>query len=186
MKEWGVFMGFENEVKYYDLFHQDKDYKAEAKKIKKKYPRVKTILEIGAGTGNLTRQLEDLGYDVTCIEPSKEMLEYFKGRTNKVYRTTIQEYIPPRKKFGLVLAMYDILNYVPDSDYGSVMDKINKIGRLFYFETWDPSELLKNFTHKVANGCHRIRLGLEFRGNVHLWFIFWGKGLVISKHKLYL
>ena len=82
--------------------------------------------------------------------------------------------------------MYDVLNYIPDSDYGDVMDKINKIGRLFYFETWNPKNPFNWFTHKIANGCHRVRLGFKFRGNVHLWFIFWGRGLVISKHKLYL
>ena len=186
MKEWGVFMEFGSEAKYYDLFHQDKDYAKEAQAIKKKFPRVKTILEIGCGTGNLTVELEKLGFKVTGIEPSGEMLKYFKGNTKEVFMTTIQNYIPPKKKFGLVLAMYDVLNYIPDADYGDVMDKINKIGRLFFFETWDPKNPFYWFTHKIANGCHRVRLGFKFRGNVHLWFIFWGQGLVISKHKLYL
>ena len=95
MKGWGVFMGFGNEAKYYDLFHQDKNYEEEAQAIKKKFPRVKTILEIGCGTGNLTVELEKLGFKVTGIEPSSSMLYFFKRDLDDIYWDTIQEYQPP-------------------------------------------------------------------------------------------
>ena len=189
MKGWGVFMGFgnkhQNEAKYYDLFHQNKDYEREAQKIKKRYQKAETILEIGCGTGNLTIELEKLGFKVTCIEPSKEMLKYFKG-SGGAFPVTIQDFIPPEDKFDLVLAMYDVLNYIPDNELDEVVKKITDIGKQWLVEAWDPTKSVKSFTHKIANGCHRIRLGFRFKDTVHLWFIFWGQGLVISKHKLYL
>ena len=190
MKGWGVFMGFgnkhQNEAKYYDLFHQNKDYEREALEIAKKFPQAKTILEIGCGTGNLTKELERLCYKVTCIEPSLEMLKYFKGDTKEVFNRTIQEYVPPPWKFDLVLAMYDVLNYIPKDDLDMVMKKISSIGKEFHCETWNPMQSFHYLTHKIANGCHRIRLGFKFNNTAYLWFIFWGRGLVISKHKLYL
>ena len=179
-------MGFKNEAHYYDLFHQGKNYKQEAEQIKKMFPNAITVLEIGCGTGNLTIELEKLGFKVTGIEPSKEMLKYFKGRTNKVYRTTIQEYIPPKKKYDLVLAMYDVLNYIPESDIDEVGLKIKAMGKHWHAEVWSDFTFVIPFTYRKVDHYHRIRLGFKFKNIAHLWFIFWGKGLVISKHKLYL
>lgn len=185
MKGWGISMGFAEEVKYYDLFHLSKNYEAEAKEIRRKFPKAKYVLEIGCGTGNLTIELEKLGFFVTCIEPSKEMLKYFKG-TGGAFPVTIQDFIPPEDKFDLVLAMYDVLNYIPETEIDAVVLKIMDIGKRWHTEVWNKKKPVKPFTYKKANGCHRVRLGFRFKNAVHLWFIFWGKGLVISKHKLYL
>ena len=186
MKGWGVSMEFAKEAKYYDLFHLSKDYETEAKEIRRKFPKAKTVLEIGCGTGNLTIELLKLGFKVTCLEPSLGMILYFKVKNYKVGLTTIQDFMPPEDKFDLVLAMYDVLNYVPEDEFDMVMKKISNIGKEFHCETWDKRKTIRIFTYKVVDNCHRARLGFRFKNVVYLWFIFWGKGLVISKHKLYL
>lgn len=177
---------FDNEARYYDVFHRDKDYVAEAREIRAEFPDAKTVLEIGCGTGNLTRQLEGLGFEIACLEPSGGMLKYFKGKKSKVIQTTIQDYEPPKEKFDLVLATYDALNYVPHSDYCEVVGKILEMAKDVYTEAWDKRKPVHCFTYKRADGCHRLRLGFRFRNDVYLWYIFWGKGLVVTHHRLYL
>ncbi len=177
---------FDNEACYYDIFHQDKNYKAEAKALREKFPDTRTVLEIGCGTGNLTKELEDLGFEITCIEPSGEMLKYFKGEKSKVIQITIQDYEPPEEEFDLVLATYDVLNYIPDSECFEVRAKIHNIGGQFYGETWDRRTPVRLLTHKIADSCHRLRFGFKIIKTVYLWYIFWGRGLIISHHRLYL
>lgn len=64
--------------KYYDLLYKDKDYVGEAQyvheKIQKFAPGVKRILDLGCGTGRHDFELAKLGYEVTGIDLSEEML----------------------------------------------------------------------------------------------------------------
>lgn len=177
---------FDDEARYYDIFHRDKDYESEAKELRRRYPNAKTVLEIGCGTGNLTRELEKLDFKITCIEPSGKMLKYFGGAQTKPIRTTIQDYVLPDGEFDLVLATYDILNYISWDEIQKVLSKISDAGRQVYVETWDVSASVRFLTYKRVNGHHRVRLGFRLLDTVFLWFIFWGQGLVISYHKLYL
>jgi len=52
--------------------------------ISESLPRDARIVEIGAGTGKLAFPLIDRGYDITCVEPNKDMREVLicKGRQN--------------------------------------------------------------------------------------------------------
>jgi SAM-dependent methyltransferase len=175
---------FDREAKYYNLFHQDKDYKDEALKISLLYPKVKTILEIGSGTGNLTKELVKLGYKVTCIEPSFMMNSY---NPHAGFWGTIQEYEHKGKPFDLVIAMYDVLDYIPEKDLTAVMYKIGDIGKEFIYEVWDRKKFVKPLTIKRVGLNFRIRLGFKFRDKVYLWYFFLGKyGFLANFHKLYL
>lgn len=176
---------FDSEARYYDIFHRDKDYISEAREIRAEFPDARTVLEIGCGTGNLTEHLWKLGFKMTCIEASHKMLAYFKGG-GKIIPLSIQDYPPPPKKFDLVLATYDVLNYIPFSEIEEMLTKIHGMAKYIYAEYWDPSLPVRPMTYKRTDGCHRLRLGFKFRNIVRLWFIFWGRGLVVSYHELYL
>ena len=175
---------FDREAKYYNLFHQDKDYKFEAFEIFLKYPKAKTILEIGSGTGNLTKELVKLDYKVTCIEPSFMMNSY---NPHACFWGTIQEYEHKGKPFDLVIAMYDVLNYIPKEELIKVISKIFNIGKKFEFEVWDPKKPVKPLTIKRVGLNFRIRLGFKIKRKVYLCYFFIGKyGFLANFHKLYL
>ena len=40
------------------------------------------VLDLGCGTGQITRRLRDLGYDMTGVDSSDEMLEIARAREN--------------------------------------------------------------------------------------------------------
>lgn len=174
---------FTNESKYYNIFHFDKDYAKEAREIRKKFPKAKTVLEIGSGTGLMTVELEKLGFKVIGLEPSVDMIRQFEG--NNMVNCTLEEYsFLPKKKFDLVLALYDVLNYSPN--FWDNRLKIRALGKDNIIEVWDRSKPVYPFMYKRARKCRRIRLGFKFMNKAYLWYIFTGKGLVISFHKLYL
>jgi ubiquinone/menaquinone biosynthesis C-methylase UbiE len=53
-----------------------------------------TILDIGAGTGNYSYELAEMGYDVIALEPSKVMRTQAKHHRNILWKEGIAEQIP--------------------------------------------------------------------------------------------
>ena len=66
-------------AEYYDLLYRDKDYSGEAsyvdKLIRSLDPNAKTIFSLGCGTGRYEVEFARLGYQVTGIDVSREMVE---------------------------------------------------------------------------------------------------------------
>lgn len=181
-------MPFKAEAGLYNLFHSDKSYSKEALLLKKKYPEAKTILEIGAGTGLLTKQLVKLGFRVTVIEPSLSMLQTWSIPGVERLKSKLED-IPEKrfkaKNFDLVVAHYDVLNYINHEDLQTQKFKLERWGKDVSIEMWSGNSV-KFFTHKKAKGWHRVRIGFEWKWKAHLWYIYWGKGFVVEKHTLYL
>lgn len=69
--------------RYYNLFYQDKDYPGEAEYvnglIRKHHPGATTILDLGCGTGRHDLLLAKMGYEVTGVDRSEEMLSVVKS-----------------------------------------------------------------------------------------------------------
>jgi len=158
------------ELRYYDIFHQDKDYAAEAKALLLKG---KTILEIGSGTGLMTKELRKLGYEVTTVDPNADA-DY----------SSVWD-IPQGRRFDTVIALYDVFNYMtPRERYNIKCAGFTENGLI---EMWDKSKGVKFFTYKKAGGCHRVRFGIRIGNIAWLKFIYWGKGWpALAIHKLYL
>lgn len=175
---------FTREAIYYNFFHKDKGYTTQARKIRKLYPWAKTVLEVGSGTGNMTRPLAKQGFKVTCVEPSKEMLQCFKGLGRDIVVSKIED-LKINKKFDLVLALYDVLNYVPFVDYPRVLKKLHRLSKNVLIEIW-PKQPIKLFTYKRYKNYHRIRIAIAFKKIIRIAYIYWGMGIVIDFHKLYL
>lgn len=182
-------MPFTREAVLYDLFHKDKNYLKEAREIKKRYPDAVTILEIGAGTGKLTEQLVKLGFSVVAIEPSVDMVDNFNVKNVSVVSKKLED-IPiglyKKKKFDLVLAHYDVFNYIPHQKHEECMLKILKWGKNFDLQRWDPSKGVTFFTIKKVPGWVRIRIGLKWKMTAHLWYFYLGKNFFVEKHTMYL
>ncbi|MBT5908343.1 MAG: class I SAM-dependent methyltransferase [Opitutae bacterium] len=79
-------------AKYYDLVHENKDYEQESSYIhgliQKHNPKAKTILDIGCGTGNYAFAMHELGYGVSGVDSSSQMIEIAKGKLSEEARET--------------------------------------------------------------------------------------------------
>ena len=71
-------------AKFYDLLQADANYKKWAnyiEKLLKKYGKSNDIvLELACGTGSLSKELVERGYDLICVDNSPEMLEIAKEK----------------------------------------------------------------------------------------------------------
>ena len=73
---------------FYDAINADIDYKAWADFIDKIFnkemkQKPELVLDLGCGTGSMTLALADLGYDMTGVDYSPEMLDIARERAEK-------------------------------------------------------------------------------------------------------
>lgn len=119
---------FGSYARYYNLLYKDKDYAAEARYvhelIQKHWPGSKTVLNLGCGTGNHDFELARLGYEVTGVDLSDEMLSTAKAR-----HASIDSAIPPLyflqgdirtvrlyKTFDAVISLFHVMSYQATND----------------------------------------------------------------------
>lgn len=179
-------MPFSKEAKLYNLFHRDRNYKKEARELRKKYPNAKTVLEVGSGTGLLTKELIKQEFDVTCIEPSFDMyirstncVETVLDTLQNLKTSTFQE-----GQFDIVVAMYDVLNYIPRRERAYQVRRLLYWGKELEYQIWSGG--VKFFTVKRVKGWTRLRFAINLMGTVHIWFVYIGKQFFIEKHTMYL
>jgi len=105
----------------YDQLYKDKDYALECDTIERIFERyantpVKTILDLGCGTGNHSIELASRGFEVTGIDMSKDMLNAAKAKaetrnvTLKLHQSDIKN-INLNKRFDAALMMFAVLGY---------------------------------------------------------------------------
>jgi SAM-dependent methyltransferase len=114
----------------YDTFYHDKDYEAECDLIEEVFRRyadkpVKSILDLGCGTGNHAIPLARRGYQVTGVDRSSEMVEHAKA---KLQSQTLPSQLQPQflegdvrsldlgNTFDAVLMMFAVLGYQLTND----------------------------------------------------------------------
>ncbi|MGA9754625.1 MAG: class I SAM-dependent methyltransferase [Desulfobaccales bacterium] len=119
-----VFQGHYAEL--YDQFYRDKDYEAECDLLEEVFRRygngsVRSILDLGCGTGNHAFPLARRGYRVTGVDRSLEMLagarqkaEFFpkgpSGHLPAFHQGDVRTFALGRK-FDAVLMMFAVLSY---------------------------------------------------------------------------
>jgi len=117
------------EAKYYERLHPEVYSRKEQKRIVSRLKEVdqilrgkdkKSALDVGAGTGNLTGKLLQLGYDVTAVDISAEMGNILKkkysaylGNSLTVINSPVEELDFERGRFDLVTS-YSVLHHLPD------------------------------------------------------------------------
>ena len=144
-------MVFEKYAKYYDLLYQDKDYKAEsdyiASLIKTHLPKTKKILEFGSGSGIHGRLLGDLGYQVTGIERSQQMIELGNKKADLngsitnfscVLGDCTETFIG--NDFDAVISLFHVISYqTTDKSITAMLNNASKqlkSGGIFIFDYW--------------------------------------------------
>ncbi len=106
--------------RYYDLLYRDKDYAGEAayihRLIQAHSPGAKNVLNLGCGSGRHDRELAALGYLVTGVDRSEEMLD--SARNNASALSNAPEYICAdlcnlriARRFDAVLALFHVFSY---------------------------------------------------------------------------
>lgn len=116
------------EAKYYEILHPEVYSKQEQKRItatlntinKQITNNQKNALDVGAGTGNLTGKLLQLGYKVTAIDISAEMCAILKKKYNTylnnkltIINSPIEDLTFSKGKFDLITG-YSVLHHLPD------------------------------------------------------------------------
>lgn len=76
---------FSRYARYYDLLYRDKDYAGEARFVdgllRESGARAGTLFELGCGTGAHARQFAQLGWRVTAVDLSADMIGIARSRT---------------------------------------------------------------------------------------------------------
>ena len=121
-----------SEAKYYELMHPEVYSNSEQERISSTLKIVdklvtadsvgeKRALDFGAGTGNLTGKLLEMGYHVTALDISTEMCKIIKKKYNRylvsrklvVVNSPIEDVHFDRSDFDLI-SCYSVLHHLPD------------------------------------------------------------------------
>ena len=139
----------------YDCLYQGKDYKKECDFLenifKKQGKSIKTILDLGCGTGGHAFILAKRGYKVTGIDQSEDMLKTARSNAKKAgleidYRRSSIQDLKPDKKFDVVIAMFAVMGYQADNEDLALACKNAKShlkrGGIFIFDAWNGPAVL--------------------------------------------
>jgi SAM-dependent methyltransferase len=136
----------------YDLLYMDKPYKEECdflETIFNKYAhgKVKTILDVGCGTGRHAIELGFRGYEVVGIDQSPWMIEIANKNLKHSHVSGVKFLISSIKdfyqfqEFDACIAMFNVAGYfVDERDLENMFKKVYdhlKFGGLFIFDFWN-------------------------------------------------
>jgi SAM-dependent methyltransferase len=130
----------------YDLLYRDKDYAGEARfvdsLVRRHLPRAKTLLDLGSGTGRHDLEFAALGYDVTGVERSDEMLAKARQSASGSVRFEQGDVRTVRlgSQFDVVTSLFHVLSYqTSNSDMRQAMETARehtRDGGIFIFDFW--------------------------------------------------
>ena len=157
------------EAKYYELIHPEVYNRYEQKRINSALKMVdklvvdnqvdaKKALDFGAGTGNLTCKLLQMGYEVTAIDISAEMCKilekkcknYLEAKKLVVINSPIEDVSFDRDEFDLI-ACYSVLHHLPN--YVDAIQRLSfflKKGGIMYIDHEVSPFYWKDESHSAA------------------------------------
>jgi len=154
---------FESYASFYDALYREKDYNAECdflEEVFKKYSApVKSILDVGCGTGGHSLLLAKRGYDVSGVDLSPHMLSIAKekaaeeGLSLKLKEGDARSF-EFGEKFDAVVSMFAVMGYqITNEDIDKAFKRVRehlKSGGLFVFDIWfGPAVLTDRPSDKV-------------------------------------
>lgn len=152
---------FAKYANYYDLLYRDKDYAEECLILKKYFKKfgvdkVSTILDLGCGTGSHIVYLAKMGYKMTGIDSSPEMLKFARKKLANLKNVELKKADMRRfhleYKVDAAIAMFNAVGYLKttsefDSMLKSVRNNLNNNG-LFIFDLWYKPAVLSDPPHQ--------------------------------------
>jgi ubiquinone/menaquinone biosynthesis C-methylase UbiE len=107
---------YRNSAEYYDLILGKREFEKNAQFILKllKKHKIKTVLELGCGTGIYLFPLKKAGFSIEGLDISKEMLREVKKRSKqiKLYQKNMATFSIP-KKYDAILCLNSSLILLP-------------------------------------------------------------------------
>jgi len=167
----------QTEAQYYEQLHPEVYSRHEQKRITACLKIVDTlveennrnVLDVGAGTGNLTGKLLHLGYKVTANDISPEMCAILKRKFSRyivngkltVVNAPIEDLVFDVAKFDLIVG-YSVLHHLPDySTALSGLSDLLKNGGVIYID----HEASPYYWQTEANSLARLTKDLYFHSN---------------------
>ena len=146
-------MTFNRYATYYDTLYQDKDYEAECDFLEQVFSRytqgpIRTILDLGCGTGGHALPLARREYEVTGIDRSEKMLAVARAKaTSTLERSSLPMFqrgdirtLDLGHAFDAVIAMFAVISYQTTNEdllaaFRTARRHLNP-GGLFVFDAW--------------------------------------------------
>lgn len=143
----GDCMVFDTYAQYYNLLYKDKDYKGEVDYIEKlinqfSTKKVKSILDLGCGTGTHAHLLSQKGYSVVGVDRSQKMINIAKTRDIDHLKFFVGDVttINLGNKFDVVLSLFHVISYITKNvDLENFFENISKhlkTDGLLIFDCW--------------------------------------------------
>ena len=139
-------------VEVYDLLYSDKDYAAECDLIERLFQTygdgpIRSVLDLGCGTGNHAIPLAQRGYEVVGVDRSENMLARVRtklaspsGNGRLVVQHGDIRSIDLQRRFDAAIMMFAVLGYQPENvDVLSALGTSRRhlpSGGLLLFDVW--------------------------------------------------
>ncbi len=136
----------------YDQLYKDKDYVEECGLIERVFQTygdgpIRSVLDLGCGTGSHAVRLAERGYEVVGVDRSDDMLESARKKASRYQnpgKTTFCQgdlrTFQVERSFDAVIMMFAVLGYQLDNnDVVSALRTARKhlpVGGLFIFDVW--------------------------------------------------
>ena len=118
------------------------------------------VLELGAGTGQVSRKFCDWGFDSTCVEFSHNMAKHIKtiSPESKVFEEDVLKLKLPSKSFDLILAMAflhcfnladlkillgKVKSWLKDDGFFAVCTTLHQVSEEGFFEKKDYNNVVR-------------------------------------------
>ena len=155
---------FEKYADFYDSLYEDKSYRQECNFVKHVFEtysekKVNSILDLGCGTGSHALPFADMGYAVTGVDISENMLDIARKKASdqKKQIVFVQQdikYLKLPQKFDAAVAMFAVMGYqTTNQSFEDTLTSVHRhlnTGGLFIFDVWfGPAVLTQKPTDRV-------------------------------------
>jgi SAM-dependent methyltransferase len=165
---------FKDYAKYYDLFYQEKDYESECGFIEavfKKYApgKIHSVIDWGCGTGTHALKLQSMGYSVTGVDASREMIQQalLKAKKQRSKASFVNASVvnpPPLPVVDAAISMFAVVGYqITNTALLQMFSHVRRTlrtGGLFLFDCWHGAAVVLDHPHdrhsEFRDGKQRI------------------------------
>lgn len=152
---------------YYDLLYSHRDVKSEVDFLERAFREysikpVKSVIDIGCGTGLHSIELAKRGYQVLGVDVSEAMIKRARGKIgaleNIAFIVADARKLRLSEKYDAAIAMYGVVSYCTSDD--DLLDFLKGIrnslveGGIFIFDTWNMLGVLEKRVYYETPSTH--------------------------------